>query len=259
VEIAVRKFGDWGRHMAEVRSTTMPEMPEQARCARCGYCLRGITIPRCPECGTPFDAEALLRSLAPKRPRPFTAEDLKQLSAPKWQEYLAVVLAVGWSSVVCDSFYVFEDAPLFVALAPAFGVLLLMLIDFVRAWSILLYCDVPPVLRRLNVGSRLRLAGILILLCSSYWTPWPVYPQFWVSKPALDALAQQVLLTGKTPPDEWVGLYHARYISKIGNGINFRFGNWNDCRGLEYIIRGKQPERAVTYTHLGGGWYYWHL
>gem|GEM_PF-2832980 len=29
-------------------------------CLECGYCLRGLTSPRCPECGTPFDA-ALLR------------------------------------------------------------------------------------------------------------------------------------------------------------------------------------------------------
>ena len=24
-------------------------------CAKCGYCLRGLTSPRCPECGTEFD------------------------------------------------------------------------------------------------------------------------------------------------------------------------------------------------------------
>lgn len=27
------------------------------QCSKCGYLLRGLTVPRCPECGTPFDRE----------------------------------------------------------------------------------------------------------------------------------------------------------------------------------------------------------
>lgn len=33
---------------------------EQGRCVRCGYDLRMLPIPRCPECGSPFDAELIL-------------------------------------------------------------------------------------------------------------------------------------------------------------------------------------------------------
>ena len=40
-----------------VRLTSDPRVAE-GRCARCGYDLQGLTEPRCPECGTPFDPEA---------------------------------------------------------------------------------------------------------------------------------------------------------------------------------------------------------
>jgi hypothetical protein len=36
----------------------------QGRCVRCRYDLRGLSEPRCPECGTPFD-----RPLAPGEPQ----------------------------------------------------------------------------------------------------------------------------------------------------------------------------------------------
>ena len=35
---------------------------DRSRCRKCGYPLRGLPEPRCPECGTPFDA-ALLKEL----------------------------------------------------------------------------------------------------------------------------------------------------------------------------------------------------
>lgn len=37
-------------------SATNPEVKEvqESHCRRCGYILRGLTIPRCPECGEPI-------------------------------------------------------------------------------------------------------------------------------------------------------------------------------------------------------------
>jgi len=35
---------------------------DRSRCRKCGYALRGLPEPRCPECGTPFDA-ALMKEL----------------------------------------------------------------------------------------------------------------------------------------------------------------------------------------------------
>ncbi|HEX2971241.1 MAG TPA: hypothetical protein VHP11_02840, partial [Tepidisphaeraceae bacterium] len=42
---------------------TLPQQEQFGVCARCGYLLYGLTEPRCPECGTPFD-EAWLPALA---------------------------------------------------------------------------------------------------------------------------------------------------------------------------------------------------
>jgi hypothetical protein len=33
-------------------------LPESATCLNCGYSLRGLTEPRCPECGVPFRPES---------------------------------------------------------------------------------------------------------------------------------------------------------------------------------------------------------
>lgn len=33
--------------------------PDPERCKKCGYCLRGLSPPRCPECGTPFEMSLL--------------------------------------------------------------------------------------------------------------------------------------------------------------------------------------------------------
>jgi len=41
--------------------------PPVPRCVRCGYSLRGLTVPRCPECGKPFDRRIL--QVAPDTPR----------------------------------------------------------------------------------------------------------------------------------------------------------------------------------------------
>jgi hypothetical protein len=38
--------------------------PVRGACRRCGYLLRGLTMPRCPECGQPFDP-ALLEQNGP--------------------------------------------------------------------------------------------------------------------------------------------------------------------------------------------------
>lgn len=36
-------------------------------CGRCGYPLHGLTEPRCPECGTPFDPKLLTRQTSPSQ------------------------------------------------------------------------------------------------------------------------------------------------------------------------------------------------
>ena len=244
--------------MSQGVSSVMPELPEEARCAGCGYCLRGSVVPQCPECGRSFDAEALLKSLAPKRRRPLTSADLRRIASPGWTEYFAVGGAVIWSGWILGDLDFNEwNSSLPFALLPILGIFLMMLIDILAIKTIFLTREVPALLRDWHFRQRISLAGTLIVLTSLYWSPWPPDARFWCSRYALDRLAQQVLTTGNTPPDEWVGFYHARYVSRIENGMNFRLGNWNDCHGLEYIVPGHQPARAVQYRHLGGNWYYW--
>jgi len=51
VEALSRRFLAWVRIFARE--------PAGMYCESCGYCLYGLTEPRCPECGTPFDADWL--------------------------------------------------------------------------------------------------------------------------------------------------------------------------------------------------------
>jgi len=46
-----------------------PDLPSHARCEGCGYSLRGLTEPKCPECGTPFDPSRLVKMFIAKWPR----------------------------------------------------------------------------------------------------------------------------------------------------------------------------------------------
>ncbi len=239
--------------------TKMPELPEEAHCAKCGYCLRGLAISRCPECGTQFDPYALLEPFPPFIPKTLNRRDFRRLVSPAWTEYAAAVVAVIWCAWVWGDLDAADDSTFVWAILPASCVLLLMVIDVLKLQYILRGRNIHRRTMRWSPRKRVVVAAVLVVILSSYVSPWPVDPRFWISKPALERLARQVLTTGQMPPDHWVGLYYARYISRIGNGMNFRLGEWNECRGLEYVIPGQQPARAVQYRHLGGRWYRWAL
>lgn len=49
-------------------------LAEGQRCASCGYELRGLTEPRCPECGTAFERKNAIPHDATANPRPDTTE-----------------------------------------------------------------------------------------------------------------------------------------------------------------------------------------
>lgn len=52
--------GNRGRAVLWRLLTLRPDLPQRVitECVHCGYSLRGLTEPRCPECGTPFQLPA---------------------------------------------------------------------------------------------------------------------------------------------------------------------------------------------------------
>ncbi len=68
--------GDIARHLLLMAATGLlcvviakgtqrfchPRNPDPTRCRKCGYLLQGLPEPRCPECGTRFDADPPLHS-----------------------------------------------------------------------------------------------------------------------------------------------------------------------------------------------------
>jgi hypothetical protein len=138
---------------------------------------------------------------------------------------------------------------------PAGSILLLMLIDLERISFILRNGQIPIGLEPWHWRRRFIIVVPLFVVVVSTLSPLPPDLRFWLSKPALDRLAQQVIANGDAP-DQWVGLYHVRYARRLGgNGMNFRLGHWEENHGLEYVKPGRQPERDVQYRHLGGDWY----
>lgn len=93
-------------------------------CSRCGYNLTGLTLPRCPECGTPFDATTV--STSPAGPLRWRSSVTMLLGAPLfiglaltaliWIEekasggvheaWVAFVLVVAAAAAVCTSIIV---------------------------------------------------------------------------------------------------------------------------------------------------------
>jgi hypothetical protein len=239
-------------------SATMPELPEQARCPSCGYCLRGSTVPRCPECGRSFDPFAVLNSLAPRRPRLLNARERWLLRPPGKREWFLAVLAMSllvWINTDFDDPISIGPNSTWFAAPPALAILILASLDLARVAVIFTTRDLPDELRQWRLRRRISLIATLTGFLLVSFFPWEPDIRFWLSKPALDSLAKQVMTKGRGQPDHWVGLYHARYISRITNGMNFRLGNWNDGHGLEFISPGSQPLRPVQYQHLGGQWY----
>ncbi len=227
------------------------DLPEQARCQHCGYQLRGLIDPRCPECGTPFDVQAIWAKFRPRERLPFDQTAARWLSPPSWwASGLATVAIVSnfpdcWLPVPPGNSYPSMWGVLLWGIS--LGMLLLRLCDRGEAFR---RYQIPQQHRRIRGRNWI----VLPILCMLFYPRPATEIAFILSKPQLDALATKVVRTRSYPPDRWIGLFPAEFISPTSDGMNFRIRGHHEC-GLAYTTTGQPPQRVANYTALGGGWY----
>jgi hypothetical protein len=233
----------------------------EGSCIGCGYQLRGLTERRCPECGRPFD---------PNDPRTFhtraTEDSVRQwlASPPGWPTHAATVLAVlaslWWLRKPGDEFFNFWRPSAFVPWT-VLGII----------WSMRLALRWGELKNKesLSRGTHGRARSWLIvplvfsitLLLTAASVPMSV--AFWISRPAMDAIAQQAakMPPGTTLPDQWIGLYRAKRIEVSSNGLQFLIddsGGLLDATGFIYSPGGPPPDdKHNWYVHWGRNWYMW--
>lgn len=230
-------------------------LPEHASCRKCGYQLRGLTDPRCPECGRAFNPNWPYSYYDPVR------------QAALWE---ARARLVSWSYVAATAlltlFVLYQasipqdlvgTARLLCLAAP--GVLLLSAAD----------CAMCAVARRIRQkfglamaphrGTLLRrwLAPVLAaaVIAWAFHSTIPTQLRFAASRGAFERAARDVLAGKTLSTPRRVGLYHVNYIENSPNGyILFQTGtNWVDPAGFGYLVPGGggMPRGRL----LAPGWY----
>lgn len=226
-----------------------------ARCRACGYALRGLTEPRCPECGRAFDP-ADSRTVYLGRVPGWFARLL--LRPPGWplQSCLTLLALLALFSVSTPGGYFLVDLLAYFGLAVLGFVWLMRLVlaiaaavyyrhALARAWR---WALVPVAIAVVIVLVRARV---------------PLRLRFELSHGALDRLAAGVV-SGTVDPNDvvghWVGTYPVERVERLPGGMRFivRDTGFLYAGGFAY-----SPGQAPTvvgedrYHHIAGPWYEW--
>jgi len=231
-------------------------LPESAKCWKCGYALRGLAEPRCPECGTAFDAHAVLASTRRPGPRPVTKSVRRMLRPPGKMSFIVLSAIVLVGSSGCSLLYIGMTLPPLWIILPSLALALLTLVDVIR-WPILMRrYAIPHELREPHWFRRSALLGLTGLGLLLWWLHVPLLVRFWISKPSLNHTARQLLAGSRDLPDQRIGLYQAVEIRRTANGFIFRLaGADSPATGLVYNPSGDFPACVQQRVYLGDGWY----
>jgi hypothetical protein len=93
-------------------------------------------------------------------------------------------------------------------------------------------------------------------------TSLPLRTGFWISRPAMERLANQVMSAPPgtpAPADRWVGVYHTAGVEQIPGGMRFLVaGNVFDWWGFAYSTIDPPADMGFNdYEHFDGRWYIW--
>ncbi len=191
-------------------------MNEEALCLGCNYPLRGLPANRCPECGRGFDPDDA-RTINVGRPiPPFVRSWLKP---PGWPLNLSVSALALW---MLYSFR-FPGHDLFDGMIWVCAASLIGAVWFVR---LLIYWALRARYRQRmlpRIGLRWAtgpgIVGLAILL---FELAIPLHVAFWISRPAMQRLADAVMRDPRTVPrTAQVGLYTAEDIQASTEGVRF--------------------------------------
>lgn len=234
---------------------------EHPRCLDCHYQLRGLSEPRCPECGREYDPKDpttyWLRSTSLFGRTLFT----KPSRSGNWLFTIATIFVVyakseplgfqmGWS---CCSFFLLMPALLIFGawwIAKTFTYFRVMAIsrEFAeeksKFWS----------RRWLTVPVCVVIAATCMIS-----RPWPLTVRFHLSRPAFEQAVKD-LGAGKPIQNQWIGLYYVRYVMEqktISGQTAYEFYTGNfafDSTGFKYVP-GPKRESYRGFFPVSRFWY----
>lgn len=231
-------------------------------CLDCGYALHGLPTPRCPECGRPFDP------LDPKTMN--MGRELSELAKWVLGPVRWPVSLMSWGAIAISLWYarlpgdqLANSSSLWILIG--LGVLWLAW-PIVRVAAARRYGWPTSLLMR---GQRLRIAVGLSLLLTAVAIVYqlPMKAALYVSRPALNQLAQELLASGEPYADDrWCGVYKATRVKTIPHGgrqnggvrITVEESNRAYRSGFIYLPQA-DPKRNSrrSYQYLGDGWWTW--
>jgi len=238
------------------------ELPENACCQSCGYSLHALREDRCPECGTAFDRRRIFAALRGERfPSRFDAKAARMLAAPPWW-----ATGVACLAILSLFFQTFSIVPsprntgswygVFI-LATALAVYLLQMWD---RFTALERYELTEAQRRKPWGLNSIVPPMLCAICivlrqcdvggSSGW----MVVAFNLSRLPMQSLAQRVITTHVSAPDQHVGCYDLTEITPMSDGVDLRIKGPTDA-GFAYTTTGSPPLFRPDAIPLGGGWY----
>jgi len=219
----------------------------ETRCRSCGYILKGLSCPRCPECGTVFDAQILVR------PARVPDANLRWFlrPVPRWCVALAAVAVAGVCVTASDVPSLSRD----LKLAAWLALLIVVSLDAGarlaarrvarrRRWRSErvrdMSCD-----RRIATVLTCFVAGIL-----SVATDWPLRTRFLLSRPALErAVADISRGTSNTKRLCYLGLFRIRDVYADPSGANVIYfeldHDFANYVGLVYRPSGSQQGKSL--------------
>ena len=228
-------------------------------CLGCNYPLWGLPTPRCPECGREFDP---LDPSTMNMGRELTAFARWALGPLRWHVNL-----VSWLAMLFA---------LWVARLPGGQVrhssslwILIGLGVFWLGWPI-----ARAVIARkygwphslVMGGQKQRVAVGLALLFSATAIIYelPLRAGMYVSRPAMDRMAQKLLTSGEFyADDQWLGVYKATRIkTTLGGGVRITCEESNRAYRSGFIYLPKVDANKTTwngrdYHHITGPWWAW--
>jgi hypothetical protein len=246
------------RHPGPALATERP----MGLCLDCGYALHGLPTPRCPECGRAFDP---LDPTTMNMGRELSDLAKFVLGPVRWP-----VSLMSWGAIAVALWYarlpggqIANSSSIWILLS--LGVLWIVW-PIVRWIAAKKYGWPTSLLMR---GQRLRLtvAVSILLAAVAIYRQLPLKAALYVSRPAMDQLATEVLASGEQYADDrWCGVYKATRVTVIpaqgdprgGVRITVEESNRAYRSGFAYLPKADTRRNyRRNYQHVGGGWWAW--
>ena len=229
-------------------------LPPGARCLRCDYLLRGVSEPRCPECGQPFNPSDPDTIRLPGRKPPWWQ---RYGDTPSWWHLATICALTLWFLEAASRPFAGPFSGSSVTAAFCFVPLLLLFLigNYVT-------CLIALPIRRKHAHQSSKTRPIrgkwkwlvsplcLVIMLWAFKSDQPLRIRFALSRPSLETVARNVLAGSPVSGHRLIGLYWIDTVEKTyDGGVFFQTGtDLIDSCGFWYF-GGSAADPLGTGTH----------